>query len=231
MRIDALLFDKDGTLFEFAATWEAWAQAFLIRAAGGDRDRAAQAGALIGFDMQARAFTPDSIAIVGTPGEIAEALGLSFPQFSRAEIVGMINEEAAQAPQCEAVPLLPFLQGLRARGLRLGVATNDAEAPALAHLQAAGVHGLFDFVAGSDSGYGAKPAPGQPLAFADLLGIDPARIAMVGDSLHDLIAGRDAGMVTLGVLTGMAGLNDLSPHAAAVFPDIGHIPGWLDGLG
>jgi phosphoglycolate phosphatase len=231
MRVEALLFDKDGTLFEFAATWEAWAQAFLVRAAEGDRMLAARAGAMIGFDLEARAFDPSSIAIAGTPGEIADALAPEFPDLSRAGIIGMINEEAALAPQCEAVPLLPFLSDLRARGLRLGVATNDAEAPALAHLKAAGVHELFDFVAGSDSGYGAKPAPGQPLAFADLIGVEPSRIAMVGDSLHDLIAGRDAGMVTLGVLTGMASAPELRPHAAAVFPDIGHIPAWLDGSG
>ncbi|MEX0282146.1 MAG: HAD family hydrolase [Arenibacterium sp.] len=230
MQIDALLFDKDGTLFEFAATWEAWALAFLTRASGGDRALASQAGAAIGFDLEARSFSPDSIAIAGTPIEIADALLASFPHMTGRSIVDLINEEASRAPQCEAVPLRPFLTGLKARGLKLGVATNDAEDPALAHLTAAGVRDLFDIVMGCDSGFGAKPAPGQQLAFADRTGIDPARIAMVGDSLHDLIAGRAAGMVSIGVLTGMASERDLRPHAAEVFPDIGHIPDWLNTL-
>jgi len=30
------------------------------------------------------------------------------------------------------------------------------------------------------------------------------------------------------VLTGMATETDLAPHADAVLPDIGHLPGWLD---
>ena len=228
MQIEALLFDKDGTLFEFAATWEAWAHAFLIRAADGDRTHAMQAGTAIGFDLKSRRFSPGSVAIAGTPMEIAEALKDVFPAMSQGTILNLINEEATRAPQCEAVPLRSFLSQLRARGLKLGVATNDAEGPARAHLEGAGVQDLFDMVMGCDSGHGAKPAPGQQLAFANKTGLAPQQIAMVGDSLHDLIAGRAAGMITLGVLTGMASEEDLRPHANEVFPDIGHIPDWLD---
>lgn len=228
MKIDAILFDKDGTLFEFAATWEAWAQAFLLRAAGGARAHAARAGKAIGFDLETRHFAPDSVAIAGTPGEVAQALVPVFPEMTHSALLDLINEEATNAPQCQAVPLFPFLSDLRARGLALGVATNDAEAPAMAHLDTAGVRDLFDFIAGFDSGHGAKPGPGQMLAFAEATNIAPERIAMVGDSLHDLMAGRAAGMITLGVLTGMASAEDLHAHATAVFPDIGHIPGWLD---
>ena len=137
-------------------------------------------------------------------------------------------QEAAQAPQAEAVPLIPFLESLRGRELALGVATNDAEAPALAHLTAAGVVGHFDFIAGSDSGYGGKPAPGQLLGFCAETGVPPDETIMVGDSLHDLKAGRAAGMRTFGVLTGLATQSELAPFADVVCPDIGHLPAWLD---
>ena len=65
------------------------------------------------------------------------------------------------------------------------------------------------------------------LAFAKQIGVAPERIVMVGDSTHDLFAGRAAGMKTIGVLTGMAVEGDLAPHADVVLPDIGHIPAWL----
>ncbi|WP_171178244.1 HAD family hydrolase [Ruegeria sp. HKCCD8929] len=227
MPIDALLFDKDGTLFDFAATWEAFARAFLLRITQNDLDRATVVGRTIGFGMIENRFSPDSIVIAGTPSEIADALMPSLPEMEHAAIVDLINEEAARAPQAEAVPLIPFLDGLRQRGIKLGVATNDAESPALAHLGAAGIEDRFDFIAGFDSGHGAKPGPGQLLAFAAHVGVDPSRVAMVGDSTHDLKAGRAAGMVTIGVLTGLAGPEDLSPLADVVLPDIGHIPGWL----
>jgi phosphoglycolate phosphatase len=225
--IRGLCFDKDGTLFEFAATWEAWAQAFLIRAAAGDTARAAQLGATIGFDVTAGTFARDSIVIAGTPDEIALALAPHFTDLSHVALVNMLNEEAATAPQKQAVPLAPLLEGLRASNMALGVATNDSEAPARAHLAAAGVTELFDFIAGYDSGFGGKPAPGQLLAFAQAVNLPPEQIVMIGDSTHDLDAGRAAGMRTIGVLTGAAKAPALAPFADVVLNDIGEIPAWL----
>lgn len=227
MPIDALLFDKDGTLFEFAATWEGWAESFLMRACENDRARAAMIGGHIGFDLDSRSFRPDSLVIANTPDEIAGAMIPHMPDYSHETLLAMLNDEAETVTLIEAVPLAAFLDGLRADGLRLGVATNDAESPALAHLASAGILAHFDFVAGFDSGHGAKPETGQMLAFARAVDLDPGTIAMVGDSAHDLIAGRGAGMATIGVLTGIAGQDDLAPHADVILPDIGHIPAWL----
>jgi phosphoglycolate phosphatase len=222
-----IIFDKDGTLFEFSATWEAWAQAFLLRISDGNRVEAARIGLDIGFDFATRSFARDSVVIAGTPSEIAQAMDPHFPDLNQDAILAMLNEEAAMAPQVEAVPLIPFLKGLRAQGLKLGVATNDSEEPALAHLHSAGVVELFDFIAGFDSGYGAKPAAGQLNAFCARTGCDPSRVAMVGDSTHDLKAGAAAGMRCIAVLTGMAPPEVLAPYAEVVLPDIGHIPDWL----
>nr|WP_037951970.1 HAD family hydrolase [Sulfitobacter donghicola] len=225
--VKGLCFDKDGTLFDFAATWEAWAAAFLDRVSKGDRERAQRLGAAIGYDTAKGKFAKDSIVIAGTPNEVATALAPQFPDQPISEVVKMLNEEAGRAPQKEAVPLVPLLNAFRNNGLFLGVATNDAEAPARAHLAAAGVTDLFDFIAGYDSGYGGKPAAGQLLAFADHVKLKPSQIAMVGDSTHDLHAGRAAGMRTVAVLTGTAGAQELAPFADVVLDDIGGIPEWL----
>lgn len=222
-----IVFDKDGTLFDFAATWEAWAKGFLLKL-GGDAQRGAELGNVIGFDMDACQFRPDSVVIAGTPGEIADALQPYLPELGRDDLLEVMNTEAANAPQAEAVPLAPLLDGLRGAGWRLGVVTNDAEAPARAHLESAGVTDRFDFIAGFDSGYGGKPAPGGLFGFAQALALDPATCVMVGDSRHDLMAGRAAGFRTVAVLTGMAKAADLADLADVVLPDIGHLPAWLE---
>lgn len=226
--IKGLLFDKDGTLFDFAATWNVWAVGLLNRLCDSDPAHMQRVAQTIGFDLQAQEFAKDSLVIAGTAGEVGAALAPHFPQMSQSEILTNLNAEAASAPQAEAVPLIPFLNDLRTRGLALGVATNDAEAPARAHLDAANVTHLFDFIAGSDSGFGGKPAPGQLLAFADYANLAPRHIAMVGDSTHDLHAGRAAGMTCVAVLTGLADADELAPHADVVLPDVGHLPHWLD---
>lgn len=222
-----IVFDKDGTLFDFAATWEAWAKGFLLKL-GGDAQRGAELGNVIGFDMDACQFRPDSVVIAGTPGEIADALHPHLPELGRDDLLEVMNTEAANAPQAEAVPLAPLLDGLREAGWRLGVVTNDAEAPARAHLESAGVTDRFDFIAGFDSGYGGKPAPGGLFGFAQALALDPPTCVMVGDSRHDLMAGRAAGFRTVAVLTGMAKAEDLADLADVVLPDIGHLPAWLE---
>ncbi|MDE9449323.1 HAD family hydrolase [Aliiroseovarius sp. Z3] len=228
MSIDALLFDKDGTLFLFEATWESWAHAVLMRLTDGDLDRARVIGLDIGYDLDTKSFERNSVVIAGTPFEVVQELRRHVA-YSDDALETILNEEAAVAPQVEAVALVPYLQTLRQRGLKIGVATNDAERPARAHLDAAGVTGLFDFISGYDSGHGVKPEPGPCLAFATATGLAPDRVAMVGDSLHDLHAGRAAGMKTIAVLTGLATEDQLAPFADVVLDDIGHIPTWLDG--
>jgi phosphoglycolate phosphatase len=223
--IDGVIFDKDGTLFDFRRTWAGWTARLVTELGGAARAR--HLGDVIGFDIAAFDFAPDSPVIAGTTGEIAARLLPHLADWTEARLLARMNALAAEAELVEAVPLRPCLTRLRDRGLRLGVATNDAEAPAQAHLAAAGVSDLFDFVAGYDSGWGSKPGPGPLLAFAQATGLDPARVAMVGDSLHDLHAGRAAGMIPVAVLTGVAGHAELGPHAAVVLPDIGALEAWI----
>ncbi|NOE18366.1 HAD-IA family hydrolase [Ruegeria atlantica] len=227
MPIDAIIFDKDGTLFDFANTWGGFGRSMLLRLSNGDEDRATKLGRVIGYDFEQGKYTEDSIVIAATVEEIAEVLIAHVDGVTLQEIIDLMNSEAASAPQVPAVPLVPFLEGLQNSGIKLGVATNDSEHPALQHLESVGIRGHFDFVAGYDSGHGFKPGPGQLLAFAAHIGVEPSRIAMVGDSLHDLQAGRAAGMTTIGVLTGLAEADALAPMADVILPDIGHITEWL----
>lgn len=225
--IRGIVFDKDGTLFDFKASWGRWAQGFIAGLAR-DEDHALVLADAIGYLPDTNGFAPDSPVIAATAVDIAAALLPHVEGYSHAGLTEAIDEAAAGVPMAEAVPLVPLFAALKGRGLKLGVATNDSEVPARAHLDRHGLTGLLDFIAGWDSGHGAKPAPGMCLAFASSAGLDPAEVLMVGDSLHDLDAGRAAGMRPVAVLTGIARAGDLAPHAEVVLPDIGALPAWLD---
>ena len=229
MPVDAFLFDKDGTLFDFAATWNGWTETLIRDLAQGQEEAAQALAKVLGYDLDRGVFNPDSIAIACANTEIAAAIAPLVDHLDQAAIEQHLAGSAATAPLAEAVPLVAFLDDLLARGKVLGVMTNDAEFSARSQLQRTGVLGHFAFVAGYDSGHGAKPDPDPLLAFCKAVGVDPARTAMVGDSCHDLEAGRAAGMRRIGVLTGLAQRGDLAPLADVVLPDIGHIPAWLDG--
>ncbi|MEM6826016.1 MAG: HAD family hydrolase [Pseudomonadota bacterium] len=225
---DAILFDKDGTLYDFQGSYGHWARDLVSHLAGDDGALAECLAAEIDLDLANGRFGPSSVAIAGTAHDIAEAFlpHLRDPP-ERSTLIRWIDDSAMSVPLQEAVPLSAFLASLSALGYQLGVVTNDSEAPARVHLAQSGILESFQFVAGYDSGHGAKPAPGPLLAGAAALGVEPRRVVMVGDSRHDLLAGRAAGMATVAVLTGLASPEDLDPLADAVLPDIGHLTAWL----
>ncbi|SMX37283.1 HAD family hydrolase [Octadecabacter ascidiaceicola] len=225
--IKGLVFDKDGTLFDFNATWGAWARDVFAAETQGDPDRLSELADALGYDLEKGLFREGSIVIASTVSEIAEAALPFVPETSVEALISRFNAAAIEAPQVETTPLVPFLTALKRAGLKLGVATNDGEEPARAHLAAAGTEALFDFIVGSDSGYGGKPAAGQLHGFCEVTSLDASACAMVGDSTHDLHAGRAAGMVTVAVLTGVARREELSPHADIVLNSIAELPVWL----
>ena len=227
MPLDALLFDKDGTLFDFAATWNGWTGELIRFLCKGDAALTQTLADRLSYDLETGEIRPDSMVIAASNELIARAIAEVVPGWSEDQVALHLAESAAEAPLAPAADLHKMIEELTARGVVLGVMTNDAELSARAQLSAAGVLEGFAFVAGFDSGYGAKPDPDPLLAFCKAVGVDPARAAMVGDSEHDLVAGRAAGMRTLAVLTGMAGAEELEPHADAVLPNVGHIPAWL----
>ncbi|WP_291336847.1 HAD family hydrolase [Albidovulum sp.] len=225
--IRGLLFDKDGTLFDFRATWGAWSRRLLVNLAEEAGVVPEVLGRAVGYDVATGTFARDSAVIAHPVPEIAALLLPHLPGMAPDALVARMNALSAEAELVPAVPLPPLFERFRAMGLKIGLVTNDGEEPARAHLVWAGVERYFDFIAGFDSGHGAKPQPGPLLAFARAMGLDPSGVAMIGDSRHDLLAGRAAGMPTVAVLTGVADAAELASVADVVLPDIGHLPGWL----
>lgn len=223
-QIDAILFDKDGTLFDFAASWSGWTGSVIERLAQGDDGRAHAMAHVLGYERAERRFLPHSPVIAGTLAEQVELLLPLSPGWDARAMEVFLLEAATDSVMVPPVALKPLMENLIARGYLLGLATNDGESSAIAHLARAGILDHFAHVLGYDSGYTPKPAPDMLLGFADRAGLDPARVVMVGDSTHDLIAGRKAGMATVGVLTGLATEDVLAPHADMILPDIGHLP-------
>ena len=58
--IDGLVFDKDGTLFHFQATWGAWTEGFIAAESGGDVSLRNALAAALGYDLTRQAFHPGS---------------------------------------------------------------------------------------------------------------------------------------------------------------------------
>ncbi len=57
--IRGIVFDKDGTLFDFRASWGRWASGFIAQLAR-DQTHAATLAQAIGYLPQSNSFRPDS---------------------------------------------------------------------------------------------------------------------------------------------------------------------------
>jgi phosphoglycolate phosphatase len=225
--IRAVLFDKDGTLIDFRATWLPAYEAIVRELFGADpavTDRLLLAG---GYDRATGALEPTSVLAAGTNGQIAALWAGHVGRTDVATLAAEVNLRFMQQAESRLVPVtdLPALFGrLRQRGLRLGVATNDSAVALAAQMRRLEIEELVDFCCGYDSGHGAKPGPGMVQAFARGLGLPTAAVAVVGDSLHDLEMARAAGAgLAIGVLTGASPCETLEPHADHVIASIAEI--------
>ena len=136
--IRAILFDKDGTLIDFQRTWGPATHAVIAHFAAGDQAIYDRLAAASGFVAGERRFVAGSPLIAGaTPdyGHLwAQVLGRPATGDFFAEIDRLFHVSGLEHLKPIGEPPA-VLGGLRRRGYRLGIITNDAEANARAHLR------------------------------------------------------------------------------------------------
>ena len=232
--IRGILFDKDGTLLDYAATWMTANRVAALAAAGGDRALSERLLIAGGYDPERDRVGANTALAAGNAAEIAAVWLPELSGWSAGDLAGLLDRIFAAESEAQAAPvteLAPFFARLKARGLKLGVATNDSRRGVEATLGRFGVLELLDFAAGYDSGHGFKPDPGMVHGFCARTGLVPAEVAVVGDNLHDLEMGRRAGAgLVIGVLTGTGERAELAAHADHVLDGIQDLEALLDRL-
>jgi phosphoglycolate phosphatase len=229
--IKGILFDKDGTLVDFNATWLGIADFMAMDAAEGDRWKADRLLAAAGFDFVTKRFKPDSIFASGSNMDVVE---LWFPRLSdedQLHAVSRFNEITSVQGSAMAVALPGIVESLRtlhSRSYRMAVATNDSTSGAERTLATLGIAQLFEAAFGYDAVANSKPAPDTVVAFCDLTGLKPGEVAMVGDNRHDLEMARAGGCgLAVGVLSGTGTRDSLAPMADVVLDSVADLPDFL----
>ncbi len=233
MAIRGILFDKDGTLTDFHATWmPAYRRAAAVVAKwSGREDLAERLLAAGGYESSTGRCAAASALACGTNREIAElwssVAGIDAQRISVA-LAELFNQHAA-ARAVPSTDLLALFERLSRRRLVLGVATMDSEQLAHVTLETLGLTRYMHFVCGYDSGHGEKPGPGMVRAFCAAAGLGPPEVAVVGDTPHDLNMARAAGAgLVVGVLTGASPRDSLVTLADHVLGNVGEVESVLD---
>jgi pyrophosphatase PpaX len=126
------------------------------------------------------------------------------------------------------------IRALHADGHALGIVTSKLEVGARRSLALIGVESCFGVVVGIDATARHKPDP-EPVRFA-LQALDepaPQRAVFIGDSTHDMHAGRAAGVHTAAALWGPNSREALAPtrpdHWLAAYDDVRTVVRTLNG--
>lgn len=203
--IRGILFDKDGTLIDFQKSWGPPLRAAMLRVSQGDAALARRLLMRGGMDPDTGITRADSLFAASHTREIATGLVEAGAPFDVETLTTMLDVEFVNAA-AHGIPvtdLSKLFRTLRERGLEVGIASSDSEEAIWRMLQRFKADRLVHFVAGYDSGHGAKPAPGMFRAFCETRGFAPSEVAMVGDNLHDMHMGRAGGAgACIAVLTG-----------------------------
>jgi len=154
--------------------------------------------------------TADAIrATIGLPLTIAFSGLLGLPE-DHGNVLGCVDEyrrlwRERVVPRSKEFLYPGVLEGiaqLHQSGVRMGVATSKAQAGAVAQLEAAGIARYFEVVAGYDAVSRPKPEPDLALYVVDKLGVLPESAVVVGDTTHDLLMARAAGLRAIAVTYG-----------------------------
>jgi phosphoglycolate phosphatase len=223
MTISGILFDKDGTLLDYWKSWVPVNRKLALVAAAGDQMLADHLMQACGMDPVTGHVIADSLLAAGNTQEIAEGLVAAGSRLSAHELVhdldGLFAEAAVNAVPVTDLPA--FFARLKARGLKLGVASSDNELSIRRTAEKFGFLDHLDYIAGYDSGHGCKPEPGMVHGFLAATGLQADQVAVVGDNSHDMHMGRNAGVgMTVGVLTGTGTRESLSLLSDHCLPDI-----------
>lgn len=110
--------------------------------------------------------------------------------------------------------IVKLLNDLKERGIKIAVLSNKPQDRAIDVVNDLFGEGFFDIVLGHCDGREKKPAPDGAIIIAEKLGIKAEECIYVGDTDTDMKTGKNAGMLTVGVIWGFRDRLELFDNGA-----------------
>jgi phosphoglycolate phosphatase-like HAD superfamily hydrolase len=233
---EMVAFDKDGTLIDFDYMWGRLARAWVERltAETGDQELKRDLYHSLGYDPPRARTMPQSPLAIATTGQLQTIAAVTLYRcgvpWTEAEDRARLAFQSAgtDLPLADLIRPVGDVAGLfthlRGAGVRVAVVTTDHRTEVENTLDILGVAHLVDHVVCGDDGIPSKPAPDMLLAVCARPEIAPARVAVVGDTVADLLMSSRAGAgFKAAVLTGAGDPVQLRSHADVVLRSIDEI--------
>jgi len=195
--IDTVLFDLDGTLADSVELILAAYRHTMQRCLGHvPADELWLAGLGTPLATQLHEFASDA--------EQHELMRVTFREFSNEHHDEMLGSYDG---------ISELLSELQKRQIKLALVTSKHRASSLRAFRVLGLMGIFEVLVCADTVERHKPDPMPVLQALEQLGSEPGRAIFVGDSPHDMVSGRRAGVRTAVACWGPFSKEHLAPTA------------------
>ena len=210
--IKGVLFDLDGTLIDAEKLY----QRFWVEAAN-----------RLGYPMKhEHALAIRAMAAVYAEPLLRQLVCPEFDYHAVRELRREIMEAYIDEYGVEAKPgLLPLLEALKARGIRIGLATATPEPRARKYLRMVGAEKYFDAVTCSSMVKKGKPAPDIYLLAAERTGVLPGEALAVEDAPSGVQSAHAAGIRTVLIPDRDEPDEQLRALCYAIVPSLGDVLG------
>ncbi len=238
MAYDGIIFDKDGTLFDYYTVWAPVFReniSFVLKQFGREDDISLKKELLQLLGIGEYAINPKGLVFKHNGPLMLFNLflfskrnhlpykrlidGFKHGYYDSQELI-----KDSLKKYTSSTHLVPLFQKLKDHHYAIGIATSDnaeSTATCLDHLNIAP---YVDMVSTYDDHFKKKPNPESFIAFCKRFSIHPKSVVVVGDALVDMkYAKRGHAGYIIGVLTGSNDIKHLSKLAQVVYPSIDDI--------
>lgn len=237
--VKGILFDKDGTLIDFFELWlgaAKWAiprmmeenslsedlENYILETIGVKKGYVDPAGAL--------AYKPYS----DIAEDICIALNRKGIQIEKQQIREQLERlfsEYAQSDKAvykETANLQRLMKELKARQIKIGLATVDTITSAESCLRKLNIIEYFDYIGADDGEKKPKPEKDMFQEFEKQYHLHSDEIMIVGDTFNDIVFAERCGGIPVAVLSGVSSKQDFKEYPDYILRSVGEIPTLLN---
>ncbi len=235
--IEAVLWDKDGTILDFNYMWLNWCREIIHL--GEKEFPALNMKELLkawGVDTDRERIDYHGLLAIGSSREIREKLAehvlFASENITRERANAFVDQAVSKATQSieeknwikpvEGVP--DVIARLSYQGFSQAVVTTDNTNEAYKHVKHLGLEQYFNAILGCDLVTNCKPAPDLILTACHRLQTQPSKAMVIGDTPADMQMGKNAGVACcVGVTSGVTPKAYLQKEADYVLASAGRL--------
>ena len=184
-KIDAVIFDMDGSLVDSMWMWRAIDQKFL-------EDRGIEYSTQVQKDLEGLSFT-EAVGYFQTKFNLDESFD------SIADSINGMAKDIYEYGVTYKPGAREFLEFIKEKGIKTGIATSNSKELVEACDKNLGLSEYIDEIHTTDEVARSKPYPDIYIYIAELLDADPMRCVVFEDILPGISAGLDARMTVVAV--------------------------------